>query len=97
MAEARGFTGILVSGIGVRARSNDIGGAGIGGHMQHVEGLLESCGAIINAPEDVAMDVDHSASKEEKQLLNRHSWFQGFQSVAQGSGAEINLCWAVTC
>jgi len=47
-----------ISRVGVRSR-DDIGGSAIRCHAQHVEGLLDGPGAIVNAPEDMSVNVDH--------------------------------------
>ena len=51
-----GLEGELVVGVG---RGDDIGGAGFGRQAQHGDGLLDGVGAIVETPEDMAMDIDH--------------------------------------
>jgi hypothetical protein len=46
-------------GIGVGG-GNDIGRTGGGGDAQHFEAFIEGAGAVIDAGEDVGVDIDHS-------------------------------------
>src|ERR1035441_1709702 len=44
--------------VGVRS-GDDVRGAGLGGETEHGEGVVQGGGAIVQAPEDVGMDVYH--------------------------------------
>ena len=44
--------------VGVRS-GDDIRGAGLGGETEHGEGVVQGGGAIVQAPEDVAVDIYH--------------------------------------
>ena len=43
--------------IGVR-RGDDVGGAGTGGQVQHGDGIFEGPGAVVEAGQDMAVDID---------------------------------------
>src|SRR5215471_19742036 len=49
----------LVFLVGVRA-GHDVGGSGIGGHAHHGDRFLQAFRTVVNAWEDVAVNIDHS-------------------------------------
>ena len=53
----RAIEGVPRTGVG---RRHDVGGAALAGGVEHGDTFGESAGAIIDSPEDVAVDIDHA-------------------------------------
>ena len=59
---------VVISQIGMR-RGYDVGGAGFPSHLEHGNGLFQGSSAIVDAPEDVTVDVDHVAISRRRGLV----------------------------
>src|SRR5689334_22914849 len=45
-------------------RSDYIGSTARGSDSQHFQRFVESCGTVVNAPEDMAVDINHRSTRK---------------------------------
>src|ERR1035437_9379375 len=76
--------------VGVRA-GHDVGGTGGGGLPQHLDGLLQTLGSVVQAGQDVAVDVDHGERRGGYSFIRSSLRYRVFRSLPRICAALLLL------